>query len=49
MEGQELLEEQIGLCHLLGVLLCNLLLLLQLLLCLPPLFLNFLNFIPEVV
>jgi hypothetical protein len=49
LEGEVLLEEQIGLRHLLDVLLCKLLVLLQLLLCPCPLFLCIFNFLPEVV
>jgi hypothetical protein len=49
MEGQEILEEQIGLSHLLSVLLYNLLVLLQLLLCPCPLFLSIFNFLLEVI
>jgi hypothetical protein len=49
MEGQELLEEQIGLSNLLAVLLHNLLVLLQLLLCPCPLFLSIFNFLLEVI
>jgi hypothetical protein len=49
LEGEELLEEQIGLRHLLDVLLCKLLVLLQLLLCPCPVFLCIMNFLLEVI
>ena len=49
MQGQELLDEHIGLLHLLAVLLCYLLVLLQLPLCPRLLFLSFFTFLPELV
>jgi hypothetical protein len=49
MQGQELLDEHICLLHLLDVLLCYLLVLLQLPLCPHLLFLSFFTFLPELV
>ena len=49
MQGQELLDEHIGLLHLLAVLLCYLLVLLQLPLCPRLLYLSVLTFLPDLV